>query len=52
MGFYLLIHTHHGAPRTLIFHFNFKMRRIVFTSINGYFLLDIPLERLKLHLET
>ena len=39
------------GPRTLISYFNLKMRQIVFTSINCYFLLDIPLEQLKLHLE-
>ena len=40
------------GPKDTYIPFNLKMRQIVFTSINCYFLLDIPLEQLKLRLET
>ena len=40
------------GPKDTYIPFNLKMRQIVFTSINCHFLLDIPLEQLKLHLET
>ena len=40
------------VPRTLISHFNLKLRQQGFLQSNCYFLLDITLELLKLYLAT
>ena len=39
------------GPRALISHFTLKMTQPLFPVVNCYFLLDIPLEHLKLHIE-